>query len=36
MLGAQLRLDTNGFLGVERRLHGRRGRRHPLSLVGNR
>ena len=37
-LGARvLRLDANGFLGVERRLHGPAwSEGHPLSLVGNR
>jgi trehalose synthase len=37
-LGARiLRLDANGFLGVERRLHGTAwSEGHPLSLVGNR
>ncbi len=38
VLGARvLRLDANGFLGVERRLHGTAwSEGHPLSLVGNR
>jgi trehalose synthase len=38
VLGARiLRLDANGFLGVERRLHGPAwSEGHPLSLVGNR
>ncbi len=38
ILGARiLRLDANGFLGVERRLHGPAwSEGHPLSLVGNR
>lgn len=37
-LGARiLRLDANGFLGIERRLHGPAwSEGHPLSLVGNR
>src|SRR5262245_43528166 len=37
-LGARiLRLDANGFLGVERRIHGPAwSEGHPLSLVGNR
>jgi trehalose synthase len=38
VLGARiLRLDANGFLGVERRLHGPAwSEGHPLSLIGNR
>jgi trehalose synthase len=38
VMGARiLRLDANGFLGVERRLHGPAwSEGHPLSLVGNR
>src|SRR5919199_1010197 len=38
VLGSRiLRLDANGFLGVERRIHGPAwSEGHPLSLVGNR